>query len=323
MRAEEVATMYRQILVPLDGSLLAERALPLATWLAARLGSRILLVRAVWVQTFPGADPTAAQVAAVQEAEAYLRGVAARLAERAIPTDIAVPYAPPAEGILLEAGLRGADLIVLSTHGRSGLGRWLYGSVAEAVLARSPLPVVLVRASAPEALWEREPWRARLLVPLDGSPLAEEALPHAVGLARALEATVVLVHAVPPPVLPLAEFSLAGAMALPDADPIEQARRAATAYLETVAARLAAQGVQTQTTVVEGAAATAILEVSRAVGAVLIVMATHGRTGLGRLLFGSVALEVLHRGDRPLLLVRPRAFLTPAAPVAEAGDTRG
>lgn len=301
--------MYRTLLVPLDGSRLAERALPLATALARASGARLVLVRAVWVDTLPGTDPTAAQVRAVAEAEGYLQGVARRLAEEAVVAEVAVPYERPVEGILTEIALRQADLVVLSTHGRSGLGRVVYGSVAEAVLARSPVPVLLVRAGVPDGpllVGERP---GRVLVPLDGSALAEEALPHAVGLARLLNGSLVLLRVVvptpvvAPPLAPGGEILL-GAPVL-DADLVEQERAEAEDYLRDVAARLREQGVTVQTIASVGPVATVVLETSRAVDASLIVLATHGRTGLERLLFGSVAAEVLRRAELPLLLVRP------------------
>jgi nucleotide-binding universal stress UspA family protein len=300
------------MLVPLDGSLLGERALPIATALARATGARLVLVRVAWAATLPGTDPAQAQVRAVEEAEAYLNGVVHRLAEQAIRAEIAVPYDRPAEGILAEIALRHADLVVMSTHGRSGLGRVVYGSVAEAVLVRSPAPVLLVRADGGHAPWLAEEVQPRILVPLDGSAFSEAVLSHAAALARALGATIILLRATPPPALPGGE--LVPVAPIVDAELLERERAEAEASLDAVADQLRAQGLQMQTIVRPGPAVAAILEESRAAGASLIAMATHGRTGLARLAFGSVAGEVLRRSELPLLLVRPAGLGETAPP---------
>ncbi|MBI4506345.1 MAG: universal stress protein [Chloroflexi bacterium] len=296
--------MYRTILVPLDGSRLGEGSLALAQILAQATGARLVLVRAAWAQTMPGIDSGEAQLHALSEAQTYLGNAAAHLAEHGLAIETAVPYAPAPDGILVEAGLRRADLIVMSTHGRSGLGRWVYGSVAEAVLRKSPVPVLLVQPTATvETLLTRE-LRPALLVPLDGSRFAEAALPHAIALARALGGRIVLVRVhVPPRAVP--ELALVAPGVDEEAD--QQGRLAAETYLAEVVERLRRERLRPQAVLQTGPAAEGILEGARAARAGVIVMATHGRTGLERLLFGSVATEVLHRSVLPLLLVRPAA----------------
>jgi nucleotide-binding universal stress UspA family protein len=149
----------RTILVPLDGSPLAERALPEAVELARQRGARLLLLRAAEAHVPLGADPTQAQVRVVQEAEAYLASVKAQLAATGIPdVETSVWYGPPASAIVEAARLRGADLIVMTTHGRSGLGRLILGSVAESVLRGTTTPILLLRV--PEAPVETPPGRA-------------------------------------------------------------------------------------------------------------------------------------------------------------------
>ena len=140
---------FKKILVPLDGSLLAEHALGKVVELAAG-GAAVLLVRAAEAHSLPGVDPTEMQVEVVREAEEYLARVAARL-EREDIRDVqtSVWYGPAASAIVEAARLRGADLIVMSTHGRSGLGRLILGSVAEAVLRSTTTPILLLRV--PEA----------------------------------------------------------------------------------------------------------------------------------------------------------------------------
>lgn len=139
-----------KILVPLDGSALAESAIATAVEMARSGLATLMLVRAVEAHTLPGADPTDAQVEVVREAEAYLAGVADRLKQQGVKNvQTSVWYGPAASAIVDAARLRKADLIVMTTHGRSGLGRLILGSVAESVLRGTTTPILLLRA--PEA----------------------------------------------------------------------------------------------------------------------------------------------------------------------------
>ena len=135
------------ILVPLDGSSLAEAALPRAVELAEGSGAALLLLRAAHAPTLPGVDPTEAQVKVVEEAEEYLTDVAKRLAASGLANvRTSVWYGPAAYAIVEGARLHKADLIVMTTHGRSGLRRLILGSVAESVLRGTTTPILLVRA---------------------------------------------------------------------------------------------------------------------------------------------------------------------------------
>jgi len=136
-----------RILVPLDGSALAEAAIDAALDLGGGTAPRLVLLRAAEAHTLPGADPTDEQVAVVREAEEYLAAVAERLAKRGLKdVDTSVWYGPAAAAVIEAAKLKKADLIVMSTHGRSGLGRLILGSVAESVLRGTTTPVCIVRA---------------------------------------------------------------------------------------------------------------------------------------------------------------------------------
>ena len=141
----------KTILVPLDGSALAEAAVTPAVELARERGATLLLLRAAEGRTALLADPTEAQVHAVREAEASLAAVRERLlAARLTDVDVSVWYGSPAEAIVEAAKYRAADLIVMSSHGRTGLGRLMLGSVAETVLRSTAVPVLLIRpGSAP------------------------------------------------------------------------------------------------------------------------------------------------------------------------------
>src|SRR6516164_8729702 len=132
--------MLSTILVPVDGSPLAEQALPVAERLARALSAHLVLVRAVQVFTFPGVDARDAQVAALAEAQEYLDSHVSRLTGSGLAVETGVPYGEAAAEILDEISIRKAGLIVMATHGRDGPGRWLYGSVADEILRRAPLP---------------------------------------------------------------------------------------------------------------------------------------------------------------------------------------
>ena len=153
---------FDKVLVPLDGSTLAEAAL----WKAAEMadGGTVSLLRAAEAHTLPGADPVDAQVTAVREAEEYLASAAKRLRATGVKNvETHVWYGPPASAIVEAAQAQKADLIVMSTHGRSGLGRLVLGSVAESVLRGTRAPILVVRAeSAP-------------VEPLQGAKPAKEA----------------------------------------------------------------------------------------------------------------------------------------------------
>jgi len=138
--------MFKRILVPLDGSSLAEAILPQVQELAKALGAELFLVRAAAAHVFPGADPTEEEVDVVQKAEAYLAEVAGRLRDAGIPIHTAVRYGEAAEEILEHIGVNAIDLVAMSTHGRSGLSRLVLGSVATQVVHHATVPVLLMRA---------------------------------------------------------------------------------------------------------------------------------------------------------------------------------
>jgi nucleotide-binding universal stress UspA family protein len=136
-----------KILVPLDGSMLAEAALSTAGDLAEKNGAKISLLRAAEAFALPGANTVEAQVTAVREAEEYLEAVVRRLADKGVGrVETHVWYGPAAAAIVEAAAVQKADLIVMATHGRSGLGRLVLGSVAESVLRGTTVPILVVRA---------------------------------------------------------------------------------------------------------------------------------------------------------------------------------
>ncbi|MFN8497897.1 MAG: universal stress protein [Anaerolineae bacterium] len=286
--------MYRTVLVPLDGSNLSECALPIAVCLARATKASMVLVRTAWVPDDPGLDPIASQMWAAREARAYLETVAANLSAFKIPVETFVPFALPHEGILREIELRHADIVVMSTHGADTPEANIFGSVARAVVAASRVPVLLIRKGLGSPTMMPKPNADTLLVPLDGSPFAEAVVPYAVELAQTLNWRVELMHIVVEP-------SQESPLLREHTDTPASAEH----YLAHVAERLLPLGLDVQLVVRPGIPAPTVLEESESARIGAVVMATHGHTGMREMLFGSVAQDVLHFANTPLLLVRP------------------
>ena len=294
--------MLKTILVPVDGTHVSEAALPYAEALAHRTGAAVVIMHAVQPTSVWG-DVDATYTRAVQDAEDYVDSLAQSLIDRGTRVDTAVPVGGASAWIRDEIQLRHVDLVVMATHDRAGLSRWLHGSVAETVAAHAGAPVMLVRAAEGMRPTERigQPHPV-LLVPLDGSELAEGALPIATTLATACGASVVLVGVVPVPGQLVAGDG--GVVTYVEED-IEQLTSEATDYLARIRDRFPS-GVRVESVVRHGSPGVQIADEAEARGAMGVVMATHGRTGLTRSLLGSVAGEVVHRGATPVVLVRPQ-----------------
>jgi nucleotide-binding universal stress UspA family protein len=281
------------LLVPLDGSRLAEAALPYALGLAGATGARVLLLHVAPDALLP--LPKTLDL----EATARAARRAAAGAPQGIAVETSVGCGDPALVIADVAAVRRVSLIVMTTHGRSGLGRRLYGSVAEGVLRRAPVPVLLVPGTYEQTWPDGRP--RRILVPLDGSAYAEEALALAAQLGRATGAELRLLRVVE---LPLHHYG-AGYVAV-GFDPTSRLV-GAREHLQTVAERLRAGGLEVTVRADAGEPGQVIGEHARVTGTDLVVMATHGHTGLARLALGSVAAATLQRANRPTVLVRPEA----------------
>lgn len=300
--------MFRKLLVPLDGSDAAERALPYAVQLASAGQGGITLVQVAVAQpplVVEGVDWGQYQNQAVEDAERYLRAIADSLRALVPVETVVVPIGSPALQILDQVKHLEADAIVMATHGRTGLAHLLYGSVAEAVLADSGVPVFLVhsrpgKAAAPGF----DPLAARLMVPLDGSRFAEAALERAsdfLGAAGGL----VLVTVVEPPDHVLRDAS--GRVLAYLEQQAEAHTREGRCYLEGVARRLRQKhpDITVSVDVRMDAPSAGIIAAAAERAIDLIVMATHGLTGFRRDTVGSVAGDVLRAGTAPVLLVRP------------------
>lgn len=310
---------YHHLLAPLDGSELAEQALPHAQAIAQRAGARITLLQVIPNVAAlaqepalpPGRLTAALHTQALQsqwqeQALAALEQTAQSLAGQGVMAQAAVVVAHPPDGILDYAQTQAVDLIVMSTHGRSGLARWVYGSVAARVVQAAPCPVLLIRTVAGQTT----PAPRKILVTLDGSGLSTRALPEAERLARLFKAEIVLLHVVAdsyeqklrhvPP-------SLAPEVAAYTSNMLERRIAQVTVEQEGIAADLQARGVAARSAVLTGDPVQTILDYAASESVELIAMATHGRSGMARMLHGSVAERVLHDTPCPLLLVHATA----------------
>lgn len=287
--------MIANVLVPLDGSQLAERAIPYAATLARAAQARLRLLH-VMPDT-----PAAAASGKELDVAARLEMLAGQLRARDVQaTAHTVTGESPATAIVHAASDPPADVVVMSTHGRSGIGRWLYGSVAEAVLQQLDVPVLLIPASS------RHPWSEdrppKILVPLDGSDLSEAALGPARLLREVIDGDLLLMRVIE-----------SGASAVWTFDPtsvgigrrtgtgLEEARQ----YLESITTVPGPAGRRIDVLVDEGDPSVVIGATAQREDVDLIVMATHGRTGVARMTMGSVATTTLQRAHVPILMVRP------------------
>lgn len=275
--------MYPSIIVPLDGSEIAETIVPLARDLSRHSRGSLTLLRV-------------ASRGAEADALSYLQKQAAALQAAGCAATTIVRAGPVAETILACADELRADLIVMCTHGRGGLSRVVMGSVADQIVRGGRTPVLLWRAGvAPRPEFTLR----RILAPVDGTPLAEESLVHVQRLAAAFDAEALLLS-----VWDGMGYQL-GSFPENELEAKKQEEHASAKYyiIETTH-RLQKQGVRVHWKLLSGQVSQCIVDTARANGSDLIVMATHGLSGISRVVEGSVSDEVLRLSPVPLLLVR-------------------
>jgi nucleotide-binding universal stress UspA family protein len=285
--------MFKKILVPLDGSQLSQRALEPALALGRQTGAELLLMRVPTADTLSFAVSEARQRELAQDAFVYLDTIRSSNEQPQLNIRTQVPGGDVASAIVDVARTEQADLIIMSTHGYSGLTRWVLGSVTEKVLRSAPCPVMAIRAA-------RLP--QRILIALDGSPLSERALAPGLDLAQSLQAEVTLLRCAPfiamDEKLDEHERGLSRRM---QQDLVEEAEQ----YVRARSDEAGRSGVMINPTVRIGSPADAILEYVETYGVDLIAMATHGRTGLKRWVYGSVTAKVLRSVNCSMLVIRP------------------
>ena len=301
--------MFTKMLIPLDGSKNAEKVLPYARNLAGKFKIPIELLAVIDIVEM--ATHVSAEKAryldtmiedGVRASTTYLRGIATTFPEATVTCTVEKGTA--VETIIEKSATDTGMLITMATHGRSGLNRFLLGSVAEKVLRGAANPLLLVRA-ADEAKGVGEEKLTSVIVPLDGSELAESVLPMVAGVAKKLGLEVVLFRAYHIPYNAYAGDD--GYSAVNYDELISSVRDEAKEYLETKVADVQKLGVDKVSMLLkEGFAGDEIITLGRKTPDNLIAMCSHGRSGVKRWVLGSVAETVVRHSGDPVLVVRAK-----------------
>jgi nucleotide-binding universal stress UspA family protein len=298
--------MLKKILVPLDGSILAQKALAPAMDLARPVHGKVFLVSASVTEQLEAVEAVQPPMLSIEAPyhrshetlTSYLQTASAAYAHPDVTIQAEVVPGDPASVIVDTAEAEDVDLIVMSTHGRTGLSRWVLGSVAVKVLRCAPCPVLVVRGTAAFA---------RVLITLDGSPLSEQALEPGLEVARLLGSSISLMSVEP--------YQELDSRLVAELEKVERGLGGQAtddfyhrieAYLDRIARKHQPEMEQKiRIAPRAGRVAPAILNYVESEGIGLIVMATHGRTGLQRWAYGSVTEKVLRRAKCSMLIVRP------------------
>ena len=310
--------MFKRMLVPLDGSDLAEVVFTYAKELAGRLDIEVI---ALYVGTTALREFAPMHHAYIERAAEIIKRQAQEVQEKtgikpgSKPVEsrgeIAEGY--HAEEILRYADENNVDLLLMATHGRSGRKRWVLGNVADKVLRASKIPVLLVRAGVPdETAYDKWP-KITLLVSLDGSEMAESVLPHVKALAKQRSTepiNVTLLRVCEPPNTPSYYSPEIAEVPLNWGEYMEKevalCKQMSREYLARIEKQFKDIGVSVQSEVLVGKAIDKIVDYAQNNPFNLIVMATHGRSGLSRWVYGSVTENILQGVSSPVLLVRPQ-----------------
>lgn len=297
--------MTGKMLIPLDGSELAEVVLPYAERLAGELGYEIILLNV----RHPAENPEFPELKSylekkVETTKQHIEDMSqksnneVRVEKEIIGSGIIVNH--PAEGILDYADKENISLIVMATHGRTGIKRWALGSTAEKVLSASSHPILLVRANYD---MQKEFLPNNILVPLDGSKQSEVVLPYIENIVSKLKSKVILLHVIEQPYHFYA--STEGVVeVLYTEEELEAKKMDAISYLERVGALLIGKVIQTSTQIKVGKADMEIIKLAGEPEIDMVAMSTNGYSGYSRWEHGGIADKVLHGGNKPLLLLR-------------------
>jgi nucleotide-binding universal stress UspA family protein len=292
--------MYNKILVPLDGSELAEVTLWYAARLAGRLHTSLTLVYVTQPDELTSPHMYECYLKdTVVKVKAYADEISTETKDGDITIDYKILKGDPAEEIVDYADKNKIDLIILSTQGKGGIRRWAMGNVANKVVGATRKQVLLIRARGAQS----DVYKGRLvkvLVPVDGSPESESILQFVTYIASRLDLDLTLLH------MWARAFESYPTKEMLDRD--GKTRKQEKAYIEKLGAKLTRQGLRLNTVYSEvfaGEEAAEIIKLAEEGKFSMVAMATHGRSGVGRWIFGSNANKVLNEGNTPLLLVRP------------------
>lgn len=300
------------VLAPVDGSARALRAVPWAAKLAGPSGTVVLLrvvpAKPAYAEALFSLVGDEDTVQGIQDAwsriaQTDLDEAAALLSESGVTVEQMVAEGEPDEEIVATAARRGVEMIAMASHGRGAVGRAIFGSVADRVARTAPVPILILRVPDEDA--DQSVVVSRLVVPLDGSQIAERALPVASALARQFDAPVHVVRAVDAasslPIAP-AVVEVAPAVTAEVTDRIwQEAESEARSTVSAAVSRLRAEGVDASGGILTGSPFFAISEATQPGD--LLVLTSHGRGGVERWLLGSVAEKLVREADAPVLLV--------------------
>ncbi|MCJ7654872.1 MAG: universal stress protein [Dehalococcoidia bacterium] len=283
--------MYERILVPLDGSELAEQAIPYAELLARKFNSEV-----IFITVCLAGDPLER---ALRE---YIERRVEKIQSLGMKTRSVCIEGEPAASIIDFAGKNDISLIAISTHGRTGVSQWLLGSIANKVVQRSHIPVFLVRSSQPAKTPADKELR-KILLTLDGSQFSETIIPYVERLAKVMDSEVALLRVIEPAKLPqLAAYIDREKY---EKDFMAKLKREAKRYLGKKKTALASKGIKVNSVLLEGKPAETILQYAEDKSVNLIALTTHGFSGVTKWAYGSVASRIIEASSKPTLLVRP------------------
>ena len=292
--------MIRRILVPLDGSEVAESVLPYAEEIATKFGSEIVLVSVS--DTALGDMRHLYLLYLERTAERVRKQLKDWEAIKEVVVQVKPLLGKPADEILQYVEKNDVDLIVMSSRG-AGKGTWAIGDIAWKVLQAADEPVLLIRTPASRAALEQKRLLRKILVPLDGSENGGAVIPHVETLAQAMGAEIILFHILETPsvgvLAPGVEISFR-------ASTMETEKKVHLKYLDEVQKRLEEKGLSTSIMVNMGPATDEIMKYAENNAVDLIAMSTHGRSGIKRWVFGSVTQRVLQAGNTAVLIVRAK-----------------
>ena len=287
--------MWERILVPLDGSNLAELALPYAEELAAAFNSEVILLYV--------SEPAENQYRHMHQL--YIEELAGQMKKRINKVSPLVLSGRPAEGVIGYAEKNDVGLVIMSSHGRSGITAWATGSVASKVLQAATVPLLLIRAAKPKRKVQRKVLLKRVLLPLDGSEAGEAAVSYVGELMDRLESEVILFGVVAAG----QHIRTVGGLdyILYPEQHLEAVKTEAREYLDKVYRRLKGRKGRVRVEIRVGDVAREIIKFAEEINASLIAISSHGHSGMTKWVFGSIANKIVQASNTPVMVVRAPA----------------
>ena len=294
--------MFRKILVPLDGSDEAEAILPYVSHIASGMDLEVTLLSVMDRGATEMSETYFSRLyeRAEQEAKGRLHNAAHQLQQEGVRTEELVVTGRADSEITEAADRLGCNLIAMSTHGRSLLGRGILGSVADRIVHTARIPVLTITPDKVRAYHGSDTLVTKLVVPLDGSALAETVLPHVREIASKLDYKVVLLRVVRP-----LHYFWVGEHPPEIDEENAHMENEARAYMEATAEKLSQDGIDVEWRVLVGHPTTIVLEQVRDIPHSIVTLTTHGRSGFRRWLIGSLAESLVRSGGDPVLIVPP------------------